>query len=75
VSKNEVPNKQGEATEMFTPFIFVDYDHNPDNICKHCEEVEVNAPVERCFEIWNNWDNLVDFLDLIGEVSSLWFHF
>ena len=68
------PNRQGEATTDFTPFTLVTYSHDPDAVCQHAEEILVDATREHCFRIWNKWDNLADFLDLIGEVFSLFCH-
>ncbi|GMH35719.1 hypothetical protein BSKO_03587 [Bryopsis sp. KO-2023] len=59
-----------EATDPseFTPFTLMQYSKSPDRIC-HCEaKIVVNAPVERCFDLWNEWRSLLDFLDLIGEL-------
>lgn len=64
------PNRRGEPTADFTPYILIHYNKDPGLFCKHRSEIVVDAPIEHCFQIWNKWDNLVDFLDLIGEVSG-----
>ena len=68
------PNRPGEATTDFTPFTLVNYSNSVDDVCQHAEEILVDASPEHCFRIWNKWDNLADFLDLIGEVLSLFSH-
>lgn len=32
--------------------------------------VNVRAPVSVCFDLWNDWARLVDFLDLISQVPA-----
>jgi len=31
--------------------------------------VEVDAPARTCYELWNNWERLVDFLDLVAQIG------
>jgi hypothetical protein len=31
----------------------------------------VRAPAQLCFELWDDWNRLVDFLDLISQVCIM----
>ena len=32
--------------------------------------IEVQAPVNVCYQLWNDWTRLVDFLDLVAQVGD-----
>lgn len=52
----------------YTPADFVTYSSKPSDTCHHMSAVKVQAPASVCFSIWNNWNRLVDFLDLVCQV-------
>lgn len=58
--------KQNETP--YTPFSLISYDTSPLRLCHHDATITVDATPEKCFEIWDSWPRLLDFLDLIGKV-------
>ncbi|KIY97929.1 hypothetical protein MNEG_10032 [Monoraphidium neglectum] len=53
----------------YTPADFISYSEDPQHSCYHVTEAVVAAPVDVCFAFWNEWQRLVDFLDLIGQIG------
>lgn len=54
----------------YTPADYITYSEDPEHACRHAAEVVVAAPPDVCFALWNDWQRLVDFLDLIGQVRD-----
>lgn len=54
----------------YTPADYITYSEEPEHQCHHVVEVLVDAPVDVCFALWNDWHRLIDFLDLIGQVGA-----
>lgn len=61
--------KLGDLYSGFAPFTLMSYSSNPAEFCQQNVEILVESDPAHCFEIWNDWPNLLDFLDLIGEVK------
>lgn len=61
--------KMRELYSGFAPFTLMSYSSNPAEFCQLDVEILVESDPAHCFEIWNEWSNLLDFLDLIGEVN------
>lgn len=40
------------------------------DLCHHMAAITVQAPPEVCFSIWDDWNRLVDFLDLVSQVRG-----
>lgn len=57
-----------EVIQGYTPANYISYSDRTDHACRHLVGVSVQAPVAVCFDLWNDWARLVDFLDLISQV-------
>lgn len=57
-----------EAIDGYTPANFISYSDKGEHRCHYMLAVEVDAPVSICYELWNDWCRLVDFLDLVAQV-------
>ena len=58
-----------QAISGFTPANFISFSDKPEHRCHHLCAVEVEAPASVCFALWNDWNRLVEFLDLIAQVG------
>lgn len=63
-------SKSDTEISGYTPAEYITYSDDPQHTCCHVIEAVVNAPPEVCFEWWSDWQRLVDFLDLIGQVRG-----
>lgn len=55
----------------YTPANFVSFSDKPEHRCHHLVGVEVDAPAAVCFSIWSNWNNVVEFMDLVAQVRCM----
>lgn len=55
----------------YTPANYVSFSEDPEHICHHMAAIDVDAPASVCFSLWNDWNRLVDFLDLINQVRHV----
>jgi hypothetical protein len=71
VSDTQTSEDQPDDLEIggYTPSSYITFAEEPEWQCHQHAEVVVDAPVDRCFALWNDWSKLVDFLDLIGQVG------
>ena len=61
---------KGEVVQGYTPANYISFSDRPEHACRNMIGVSVQAPVELCFDLWNDWARLVDFLDLISQVRD-----
>lgn len=59
-----------EAIDGYTPAAYITYSTEEQHRCHHMVAVEVDAPAHICFDLWNDWNRLVDFLDLVTQVET-----
>lgn len=64
----ERPNRPEEPSYDYTPHDWYAFSKDPEDACRHVAEITANASITKCYNFWSDWSNLVDFLDLIGEV-------
>ncbi|KAI8467716.1 MAG: hypothetical protein J3K34DRAFT_460251 [Monoraphidium minutum] len=62
-------SKSDTEISGYTPADFITYSEDPQQACVHATEAVVAAPADVCFEFWNEWQRLVDFLDLVGQIG------
>lgn len=61
-------NDVGQIVGGYTPANFITYHEG--NVAPYTQSVTINAPPSVCFEFWNDWNRLVDFLDLVAQVRG-----
>lgn len=59
-----------EVIQGYTPANYVSWSETEAHACRYLVGVQVQAPVSVCFELWDDWARLVDFLDLISQVRG-----
>jgi hypothetical protein len=52
----------------YTPSDYITFSDEPEHACVHTAEALVAAPPEACFALWDDWQRLVEFIDVIGQV-------
>ncbi|CAD7696318.1 unnamed protein product [Ostreobium quekettii] len=57
-----------EEGQDYTPCDFVIYCKDPVDTCHHEAGIWISAPIAKCFKMWNEWGNLLHFLDLVGDI-------
>jgi hypothetical protein len=62
--------KNQEVIQGYTPANYISYSDQKEHACRHLIGVSVRAPASTCFDLWNDWARLVDFLDLISQVTA-----
>jgi len=62
--------KSDTAISGYTPADYITFSEQPEHACVHVVEAVVNAPADVCFALWDDWQRLVDFLDLVGQVRG-----
>jgi uncharacterized membrane protein len=55
----------------YTPASYISFSQDPSKQCHHRAEVVVDAPIDACFAMWSDWTQLVEFMDLIGQVQTI----
>eukprot|EP00210_Caulerpa_lentillifera_P001033 g996.t1 len=60
--------KLADKYSGFAPFTLMSYSRNPAEFCRHNVAIHVDSDPLHCFQIWNDWDKLLDFINLIGEL-------
>jgi uncharacterized membrane protein len=59
-----------EPVSGFTPADYISFSTDENKQCHHNAEVWVDAPIDVCYAKWSEWNKLLDFLDLIGQVRD-----
>lgn len=59
-----------EPVSGFTPADYISFSTDEHKQCHHNAEVWVDAPIDVCYAKWIEWNKLLDFLDLIGQVRG-----
>jgi hypothetical protein len=59
----------GEEIGGYTPADYITYSDDPRHALAHAVEVQADAPLGVCVELWSEWAGLVEFCDLIGKVG------
>jgi hypothetical protein len=54
----------------YMPADSLSWDEDPTHALEVTVEVAVDAPAQCCYDLWNDWTRLVDFLDLIAQVCT-----
>eukprot|EP00955_Chlamydomonas_euryale_P057225 356698-Chlamydomonas_euryale.AAC.5 len=54
----------------YTPANFVSFSDAESHTCRYHLAVDVEAPSDVCFDIWNDWNRIVDYMDLVSQVGS-----
>jgi uncharacterized membrane protein len=62
-----LPTRKPHAAE-YTPFEMIEYS---DTVLKHEVRVHVAAPVDKCYSIWSDRLNWLQWFDMIEEVRGL----
>lgn len=57
-----------EVISGYTPANYISFSEQPGDVAGHGFSVVVDAPSSVCFGIWNDWNRLVEFLDLVAQV-------
>jgi hypothetical protein len=52
----------------YTPSDYITFSEVKEDRCHHLVGIDVDAPSALCFSIWNDWNRLVEFLDLVNQV-------
>lgn len=60
--------KPTQKISGYTPANFISYAEGEENRCHHLVAVEVEAPSATCFALWNDWNRIVDYMDLVSQV-------
>lgn len=68
-SSSTPPPKTGDEIGGYTPADYITYSADPRHALRHAVEVQCEAPLGVCVELWSEWSGLVEFLDLIGKVG------
>ena len=69
---NVPPPAPRQRIEGYTPSDFVSFSDEPGQLCHHMAAVTVNGVTpDICFSIWDDWNRLVDFLDLVCQVGLI----
>lgn len=58
-----------EPVSGFTPADYISFSTDENKQCHHNAEVWVDAPIDVCYAKWSEWNKLLDFLDLIGQIG------
>ena len=67
---NVPPPAPRQRIEGYTPSDFVSFSEEPEQVCHHMAAVTVQGVTPAiCFSIWDDWNRLVDFLDLVCQVG------
>ncbi|GLI70767.1 hypothetical protein VaNZ11_015800, partial [Volvox africanus] len=53
----------------YTPANYISFSENEKDVATHNFVIEVDAPANICFGIWNDWNRLVEFLDLVAQIG------
>ncbi|GAX84328.1 hypothetical protein CEUSTIGMA_g11750.t1 [Chlamydomonas eustigma] len=53
----------------YTPSDYITFSKEKEDRCHHMSGIDVDAPAALCFSIWNDWNRLVDFLDLVNQIG------
>ncbi|GIL60170.1 hypothetical protein Vafri_14786, partial [Volvox africanus] len=53
----------------YTPANYISFSENEKDVATHNFVIEVDAPASICFGIWNDWNRLVEFLDLVAQIG------
>ena len=64
-------SKSDTEISGYTPADYITYSEDPEQACVHAAEVVVDAPLDVAFAWWDDWQRLVDFMDLIGQVRRV----
>lgn len=59
-----------EPVSGFTPADYISFSTDEHKQCHHNAEVWVDAPIDVCYAKWSEWNRLLDFLDLVGQVRG-----
>ncbi len=59
-----------EPIRGFTPANYISYSDSSEHTCHHMIGITVEAPVSVCFDLWDDWCRLLDFLDLVSQVGD-----
>eukprot|EP00195_Chlamydomonas_chlamydogama_P003447 CAMPEP_0202919418 /NCGR_PEP_ID=MMETSP1392-20130828/75775_1 /ASSEMBLY_ACC=CAM_ASM_000868 /TAXON_ID=225041 /ORGANISM="Chlamydomonas chlamydogama, Strain SAG 11-48b" /LENGTH=318 /DNA_ID=CAMNT_0049612769 /DNA_START=156 /DNA_END=1112 /DNA_ORIENTATION=- len=65
-------NQSGKPKQKisgYTPAAYITFSEDEQQRCHHMVAIEVDAPASVCFELWNDWNRLVDYLDLISQIG------
>ncbi len=54
----------------YTPANYITYSEDPRHVAPHSVSILVNAPPRICYELWSDWNRLVEFLDLVAQVGG-----
>lgn len=54
----------------YTPANYISFSDDKNDVATHTYVIDVDASPSICFNIWNDWNRLVEFLDLIAQVRS-----
>jgi hypothetical protein len=68
-SSGQPSGQQQQKISGYTPANFISYSEQAEDRCHLLLATKVDAPASVCFEIWNDWNRLVDFLDLVSQVG------
>ncbi|GIL82372.1 hypothetical protein Vretimale_11807 [Volvox reticuliferus] len=53
----------------YTPANYISFSENEKDVATHNLVIDVDAPANICFGIWNDWNRLVEFLDLVAQIG------
>lgn len=56
-----------EGIQGYTPANYISYSEDPQHSCHIAVVVEVDAPVSVCYDLWNDYSRLVEWLDLVAQ--------
>ncbi|GFR40384.1 hypothetical protein Agub_g934 [Astrephomene gubernaculifera] len=68
VSSGAVPEPEEEISG-YTPANYINFTEDPEGIAEHVVSTVVDAPVSVCYNLWNDWNRLVEFLDLVAQIG------
>lgn len=52
-----------------TPAEFISFSTSPRDKVTVSDNILVDAPVDVCFKLWDDWNRLVDFMDVVAQIG------
>jgi uncharacterized membrane protein len=61
---------EDDIIQGYTPANYISYTDEPEYRCHLAVVTSVDAPASVCFDLWNDWERLVDWMDLVAQVLA-----
>ncbi|GFH24850.1 uncharacterized protein HaLaN_22716, partial [Haematococcus lacustris] len=69
-SRQRLPCRaSSEPITGYTPANYISFTTDDEHICSLAVLIEVEASRSTCFSLWNDWNSLLGFLDLVAEIG------